>query len=171
MRVTQRAPDVLVIEEGAVTTIVLGTVSTAIGVVFPLIGWRGGQWVFIVVGMAFGLFGLKSLWFGRVRTHRFERARAQVTIDSQGLLKSERRELPFQRIADIVLEEVRGRGRPSYYVHYVTTRGERVPWADSFDGSKHNTLACFEAAREFVGLATASADPQTLQPQPPTAVR
>jgi hypothetical protein len=79
-----------------------------------------------------------------------------LAIDSKGLLGATRRELPLDSIADIVLEEIRGRNTPSYYVYYVTTQGERIIWADSYDGSKENTLECLNAARDFLRLAPAS---------------
>jgi hypothetical protein len=40
----------------------------------------------------------------------------------------------------------------------VTTQGERIIWANSYDGSKENTLECFTAGREFLGFAPATAD-------------
>jgi hypothetical protein len=80
-----------------------------------------------------------------------------LAIDSKGLLRSDRRELPLDRITDVVLEEIRGRGGPSYYIYYVTAEGERIKWSDFYDGSKENTLACFQAAREFLGIANAPA--------------
>jgi len=39
----------------------------------------------------------------------------------------------------------------------VTAEGERIKWSDFYDGSKENTLECFNAAREFVGIADATA--------------
>jgi hypothetical protein len=49
----------------------------------------------------------------------------------------------------------------------VTTQGERISWGDSFDGSKTNTLECFEVAREFLGFSRTRADKSALLPQPP----
>jgi hypothetical protein len=37
----------------------------------------------------------------------------------------------------------------------VTAEGERIKWSDFYDGSKENTLECFQAAREFLGIASA----------------
>jgi hypothetical protein len=39
----------------------------------------------------------------------------------------------------------------------VTAEGERIKWSDFYDGSKANTLECFHAAREFLGMADATA--------------
>jgi hypothetical protein len=152
MRVTQRTPDVLVIEEGAGTKIIIGSLCFGVGALFVLIGWSQAGWFFVIVGGFFALFGLKMLLFNRTRTHRFERWRGILGIESKGPWGSERRELPLDSIADIILEEIRNRGT-SYYVYYVTRQAERIIWADSYDGSKENTLECFNAAREFLGFA------------------
>jgi len=157
MRVTQRTPDVLVIEEGAGTAIYFGSICLGVGAICVIIGWTNEKWLFVIVGTVFALFGLKIFLFNRTRTHRFERWRGMLAIDSKGLWGSKRRELPLDRIADVVLEEIRGRGGPSYYIHYVTTEGERIAWSDFYGGSKQNTLECFQAAREFLGIADATA--------------
>jgi hypothetical protein len=39
----------------------------------------------------------------------------------------------------------------------VTAEGERIEWSEFYDGSKENTLECFNAAREFLGFANAPA--------------
>jgi hypothetical protein len=106
----------------------------------------------------FALFGLKIFLFNRTRTHRFECWRGMLAIDSKGLLRSDRRELPLDRIVDVVIEEIRGRGGPSYYIYYVTAEGERIEWSEFYDGSKENTFECFNAAREFLGLAPSLVD-------------
>jgi hypothetical protein len=156
MRLTQRTPDVLVIEEGAGTAIFFVLLCLGVGAISVIIGWTNEKWLFVIVGTVFALFGLKIFLFGRTRTHRFERWRGMLAIDSKGLLRSERRELPLGRIADVVLEEIRGRGGPSYYLYYVTADGERIKWSDFYHG-KANTLECFHAAREFLGIVDAPA--------------
>jgi hypothetical protein len=97
------------------------------------------------------------LLFNRTKTLRFERWRGMLAIDSKRLFGSKRRELPLDSIADIVLEEIRTRGT-SYYIYYVTKQGERIIWADSYDGSKENTLECFNVTREFLGFTPGSVD-------------
>ena len=157
MRVTQRTPDTLVVEEGAGTAIFFGSICLGVGAISVIIGWTNEKWLFVIVGTVFALFGLKIFLFNRTRTHRFERWRGMLAIDSKGLLRSDRRELPLDRIADVVIEEIRGRGGPSYYIYYVTAEGERIKWSDFYDGSKENALECFQAAREFLGIANAPA--------------
>ena len=158
MRVTQRTQDMLVIEEGAGTAIFLGSICLGAGAISVIIGWTNEKWLFVIVGTVFALFGLKLLLFNRAKTHRFERWRGMLAIDSKGLLGSGRRELPLDSIADVVLEEVRGRYGRSYDIYYVTKQGERIIWATTYDGSKANTLECFQAGREFLGFAPAPVD-------------
>ena len=156
MHVTQRTPDTLVVEEGAGTAIFFTSICLGVGAIAVMIGWTIEKWLFVIVGAIFALFGLKNFLFGQTRMHRFERWRGMLTIDSKGLFRSHRRELPLDSIADVVLEELRGRGGPSYYIHYVTATGERIKWSDYYEG-KANTLECFHAAREFLGIADATA--------------
>jgi hypothetical protein len=157
MLVTQRTPDTLVVEEDAGTKIMIGSFCAGLGGFAAIVGWTKGQTLFMIIGTVFVLFGLKIFLFSRTRTHRFERWRGTLAIDSKALWGSKRRELPLDRIADVVIEEIRGRGRPSYYIYYVTADGERIKWSDFYDGSKENTLECFNAAREFLEFADATA--------------
>jgi hypothetical protein len=45
----------------------------------------------------------------------------------------------------------------------VTGEAERIEWSEFYDGSKENTLECFNAAREFLGLAPSSVDAASRQ--------
>lgn len=151
MRVTRRTADELVIEEGDGTNLMLGIGFLVFGGAGILIGWAKGHIGFLAIATVFLLLGLKFLLFNRTKTHRFDRSRGVVTVESRGRLGGVRRELPFDSIQDIVLEEIRkGGSAPSYYVYYVTRQGERLRWADSYDGSKEDTLDCFNAGRELV---------------------
>lgn len=158
MRVTQRTPDTLVVEDGIGTRIFLGSMCAGLGGFAVIAGWtKGPSWFMVMIGAFFVLTGLKILLFHRTRTHRFERWRGMLTIDSKALWGSARRELPLDSIADVVIEEIRGRSGRSYYIYYVTAEGERIKWSDFYDGSKENTLESFQAAREFLGIADATA--------------
>ena len=114
MHVTQRTPDTLVVEEGAGTAIFFVLLCLGIGATSVIIGWTNEKWLFVIVGTILALYGLKIFLFGQTRMHRFERWRGMLTIDSKCLFRSHRRELPLDSIADIVLEEIRVRGGPSY---------------------------------------------------------
>ena len=156
MRVTQRTPDTLVVDDGFGTKIFLGLMCAGLGGFAAIAGWtKGPSWFMVIIGAFFVLLGLKILLFNRTRTHRFERWRGMLTIDSKALWGSARRELSLDSIADVVVEEIRGRSAPSYYIYYVTAEGECIKWSDFYDGSKENTLECFRAVREFLGIANA----------------
>jgi hypothetical protein len=61
-----------------------------------------------------------------------------------------RRELPFDDIAEVALEQLRN--SQTHYLYYVTKQGERLRWADSYDGSRENIVCCFNAARDWLGM-------------------
>ena len=93
MRVTQRTPDTLVVEEGLGAQTFLGLSCAGLGGFTAIAGWtKGPNWFMVTIGAVFVLFGLKILLFNRTRTHRFERWRGMLAIDSKGLLRSDRRE-------------------------------------------------------------------------------
>lgn len=156
MRVTRNTPDTLIIEEGTGTKIFLGLSLIAIGTFGVFIWWKDGEPLFLIVGSVFALYGLKMLLFHRTQTHRFERWRGKLITESKGLWGSRRHELPLDRIADVVLEEIRSRGT-SYYIYHITKDGQRICWAKTYDGSKTNTLECFREARKFLGMPDAAA--------------
>ena len=68
-------------------------------------------------------------------------------------------EIPFEDIADIVVEKAGRRNPPSLYIHYVMRDDERIPWAESYDGAKEETLECARAAREVLELPPLIMDP------------
>jgi hypothetical protein len=159
MRVIEQTHDVLVVEEGPGTSYVIGGGLGVIGAFFAVAGWtRGPTWSLVAFGLALAIWGLWFVLSAQTTTHRFQRPLRRVAIESKRLRGSKRRELRFDEIADIVLEVSR-RSRPSYYVHYVTTSGERIVWCNTYDGSKDDVLECFRAGREFLGLATPSDPP------------
>jgi hypothetical protein len=91
--------------------------------------------------------GLYIVLFAPPTTHRFERSRGLLRIDSKRLWQSERRELPLDHIADVVLNEKRVRGGEAglrYWVEYVITQGERIPWS-GFTSSKDDKRECIRA--------------------------
>jgi hypothetical protein len=96
MRVTQRTPDTLVVEEAPGTAILNGSICLGIGAILVIIGviigWTNENWMFVIAGAVFALCGLKIFLFNRTRTHRFQRWRGMIAIDSKGLWQSERRE-------------------------------------------------------------------------------
>jgi hypothetical protein len=148
MRVTQRTADALVIAEGAGSNLMIGAVLLGLGAAAAVIGWTSDQIVAAMIGMVLFAFGAKTLLLSQVRTHRFSRQRQVVEIESRGRFGADRREVPFDSIADIQLEHV----KRSYYVYYLTKQGERLRWADSYDGSEEDTRECFNAAREWLGM-------------------
>ena len=156
MRVTQQTADELVIEEGAGSNLMIGMIFTGIGAVGIPIGWIQGQPLVLLVASVLVIYGLKTLLLARTKTHRFDRQRRVIAIESKGRSGTARQELPFDAIADVVLEKVPR--SHSYYLYYVTKQGERIKWADSYDGSRENIVNCFNIAREWLGMEKRSTD-------------
>jgi hypothetical protein len=163
VRVARHTPETLVVEQGAGNNRIIGICCGGAGVVGLLLAWQG-EWdgdapkvvLGALVGTIFAVYGFKILLFDRTNTDRFERGRDTVVIESSGLWGVKKRELPFDRIGDVVIEKV-GRG-PSYYVYFVTKDGERISWSNTYDGSKENTFECFHAGREFLRLPKAAGE-------------
>ena len=149
MHVSQRTDDILVIEESPSTNLLLGSAFCGFGVVGMLLVWKAGIPA-LLIGVIFLGVGLKLLLFGRTTTHRFERWRAAVVIESRSRSGAARRELPFDQIAEIAVEKA-PKGH-SYYVYYVTRDGERIRWSDTYDGSEERTRECANAARAWLGM-------------------
>ena len=59
MHVTQRTPDMLVMEEDAGMAIFFGLLCLSVGAIPVIIGWTNEKWLFVIVGTVFALFGLK----------------------------------------------------------------------------------------------------------------
>jgi hypothetical protein len=155
MRVTRHTPETLDIEEGAGSMLMIGSCGAVIGGALTAIGWRNGEWLLLIVGAIFLAYGVYTLLFGRWNVHHFQRWRGSVIIESKGLLGRRKRELRLQDVADVEMEKVRSRGKPSYYIYYVTRQGERVRWADTYDGAEENTRECFNTARAWLELPPA----------------
>jgi len=86
MRVSQHTAETLVVEEGRGTQALLGSSLSAFGALGVWVGWtREGKVLFLIVGAIFLLYGLKALLLDRPKTHRFERWRGMLAIDSKGL--------------------------------------------------------------------------------------
>jgi hypothetical protein len=157
--VIDRSMGTLVVEEGKSSSLIVGGSSAGIGAVLIAIGVVRGEYLMIAVGAVLLFYGVKALLFSRAHMHRFDRLRRKVVIEARGLLKTERREIAFADIADIVVEKAGRRNPPSLYIHYVMRGGERIPWAESYDGAKEETLECARAAREMLELPPLIMDP------------
>ncbi len=152
MLVTERSMGALVVEEGTSSSLIVGGSSTFIAAVLIAIGLAKDQYLWLAVAALFLYFGVQALLFSRARTHRFDRLRRKVIIEAKGLWKSEVREIPFESIADIIVEKTGRRSPPNLYLYYVLRDGERVAWAESYDGAREETLECASAAREVLEL-------------------
>jgi hypothetical protein len=159
MRVTHRTAQALVIEDAP--DLLLASICLGLGSFGILIGWtQAPSWIFVIVGTALLLAGLKFLVAG-TRIHCFERDRGLATIKLKKAWQSPRieRELRLDSIEDVVLGEKQVRGGQTgvrYWIEYVTTDGEHIPWS-AFTSSKQDKLECIEAVRDFLKIADSPA--------------
>ncbi len=162
MRVTQRMAETLVVEDAPDR--LFGWMLLGFGLFGVLVaGAQGANWLFGIVGTVFALFGLWKLVVARTITHRFDRGRGLMTMESTGPWRASRREreLRLDSIADVILEKKHVRGGEAgvrYWVEYVTTQGEHIPWS-AFTSSKDDKIGCVQAVREFLGIATRQPPP------------
>ena len=162
MRVTRRTAETLIVEDGPDR--VLGSICLGLGSLSVLAGFTQGTGaVFWVVGTVFALAGLWMLASARTITHRFDRGRGMMTMESKSLWRTARREreLRLDGIADVVLEQKQVRGGEAgvrYWVEYVTTKAERIPW-NAYASSKDDKIECVAAVREFLGITSPPPSP------------
>jgi hypothetical protein len=112
MRVTHRTAQALVIEDAP--DLLLASICLGLGSFGILIGWtQAPSWIFVIVGTALLLAGLKFLVAG-TRIHCFERDRGLATIKLKKAWQSPRieRELRLDSIEDVVLRGKASEGRP-----------------------------------------------------------
>jgi hypothetical protein len=155
---TERTPDVLVVEQDAGETVWFSLIVAAAGAIGCIVGWMKGEWLLLFVSATFFLVCLKIALFAPTTTHKFDRGQGLVTIHSRNLWRAGRRELPFGRITDVVLDQMRvPHSGLRYRILYITADGERIAWTD-FRQLKDDQVECLEAAREFLGMRQAQAD-------------
>jgi hypothetical protein len=157
MRVTQRMAETLVVEN--VPDRLMGWMCLGLGLFGVLVaGAQRTNWLFGIVGTAFVLVGLWMLAVARTITHRFDRPRGLITMDSKSPWRAARREreLRLDRIADVVLQQKQVRGGEAgirYCVEYVTTQGEHIAWS-AYTSSKDDKIECVQAVREFLCITS-----------------
>jgi hypothetical protein len=160
MRVTQRTAETLIVADDPDR--LLGSICLGLGLLGVLAGSAQGTGaLFRIVGTVFMLAGLWMLVAARTITHRFDRSRGLMTMESKSLWRVARRELRLDGIADVVLEQRQVRGGEAgirYWIEYVTTQGEHIPWS-ARTSSKDDKIECVRAVREFLGITSPTPPP------------
>ncbi|HEV2751541.1 MAG TPA: DUF3592 domain-containing protein [Gemmatimonadales bacterium] len=164
MKVVLQTPTQLVVHEGALKTVVLGTIFVAVGggvitlrLAYPS-GWTGnaGPWLIYLVGAVFVAVGIATLVYSADRRYVIDRSAGSVRIVVQRLAHRTTDEYPLADLKDVVLERSAGGSRqsnPFFRLVFLTQSGGRVPWTPYSTLDDGPLAACASAVRIFCGWA------------------
>ncbi|HVH68334.1 MAG TPA: DUF3592 domain-containing protein [Gemmatimonadales bacterium] len=165
MKVVLQTPTQLVVHEGVLKTVVLGTIFAAVGggvIALRLAdpsGWSGnaGPWLIYLVSGIFVVVGIASLWLSADRRFVFDRSAGSVRIVVQRLAHQTADEYRLTDLKDVALERSAGgarRSSPFYRIVFLTKSGGRVPWTPYSTNDEGTLAACASAVRTFCGWAS-----------------
>ena len=169
MKVVLQTPTQLVVHEGALKTVVLGTIFVAVGggaITLRLAdpsGWSGnaGPWLIYLVGTVFALVGVATLVYSADRRYVIDRGAGIARIVVQRLAHRTTDEYQLADLKDVALERSAGGPRqsnPFFRVVFLTMSGGRVPWTPYSTTDEGTLAACVSAVRAFCGWASAEGD-------------
>jgi hypothetical protein len=173
MKVVLQTPSQLVLHDGALGTVFMGTLFLVVGggaialwIADPS-GWSGnaGPWLIYFVGGVFILVGIGLLALSADRRYVIDRAAGTARIIVQRVLHRRSSEYPLTDLQDVALERSPGgSNQGSYYrIVFLTKSGSRVPWTPFSTNDEGNLSACASAVRRFCGWTGHEAPP----PAPP----
>ena len=167
MKVVLQTPNQLVVHEGVLKTVVLGTIFLAAGggiITLRLLdptGWSGnaGPWLIYLVGGVFVAVGLAALVMSADRRFVFDRSAGTVRVTVRRLAHRTTDEYQLGDLKDVALERSLGGSRqasPFFRIAFLTKAGGRVPWTPYSTGDEGALAACASAVRAFCGWSTAA---------------
>lgn len=167
MKVVLQTPSQLVVHEGVLKTVVLGTIFVAVGGGMMTLrlanqsGWSGnaGPWLIYLVGGVFVAVGLASLLLSADRRFVFDRSTGTVRATVQRLAHRTTDEYSLGDLKDVALERSLGGPRqssPFFRIVFLTKAGGRVPWTPYSTGDELALATCASAVRAFCGWSGAS---------------
>lgn len=166
MKVVLQTPNQLVVHEGVLKTVVLGTILLAAGggiITLRLsnpTGWSGnaGPWLIYLVGGVFALVGIACLVLSADRRFVFDRSAGTVRVTVQRLAHRTTDEYQLGDLKDVALERSVGGARqssPFFRIVFLTKAGGRVPWTPYSTMDEGALAACASAVRTFCGWSGA----------------
>lgn len=164
MRIRRPAPEILIVQDPAIRSRVVGAVSTALGFTTLLFaGSIGGSatWVAVVFGSLLTAFGLIALRGISAQTVTFDRTAGLVHVETRHMLGVSADRHRLSDVTDVVVEQERiGSGRDSYRTAFVMRNGTHCGWtSDAFSDSCANLAVAVRAIREFLGTAASPTAP------------
>ena len=166
MKVVLQTPSQLVVHEGILKTVVVGTIFLAVGgglITLRLTspsGWSGnaGPWLVYLVGGVFAAVGLGALMLSADRRFVFDRSAGTVQITVQRLAHRTTDQYALGDLKDVALERSLGGARQStasFRIVFLTKSGGRVPWTPYSTMDEGTLAACASAVRTFCGWSGA----------------
>lgn len=168
MKVVLQTPTQLVVHDGVLRTVVMGTVFAVLGgggialwIADPT-GWtgNGGPWLIYLVGGTFIIVGVVMFALSADRRYVIDLAANTVRFTAQRLAHRTTNDYSLSDMQDIALELSKGgatQSNPCYRIVFVTKSGTRVPWTPYWTNDQAAFAACASAVRVFCGWAGASA--------------
>jgi uncharacterized membrane protein len=169
VKVVLQTPTQLVVHEGALKTVVLGTIFVAVGggaITLRLVdasGWTGsaGPWFIYLLGGVFVLLGIATLIYSADRRYEIDRGAGSVRIVVQRLAHRTTDEYPLADLKDVALERSAGGPRqsnPFFRIVFLTNSGGRIPWTPYSTTDEGTLAACASTVRTFCGWTSAEGD-------------
>jgi Protein of unknown function (DUF3592) len=175
MKVVLQTPTQLVVHEGALKTVVLGTIFVAAGgglitlrLAVPS-AWSAGSWLIYLIGGVFVAAGLASLVLSADRRYVFDRAAGTARIVVQRLAHRTTDEYPLGDLKDVAIERSVGgpqQSSPFFRLVFLTRSGSRVPWTPYSTSDEGALAACASAVRTFCGWSNAPGPAPAPAPAP-----
>jgi hypothetical protein len=164
MRIRRPAPEILIVQDPAIRSRVVGAVSTMLGLITLLFASSiGGSvtWVAVVFGSMLAVFGLISLRGIAAQTVTFDRTAGLVHVETRHMLGVSADHHRLSDVTDVVVERERiGSRRDSYRTAFVMRNGTHRGWtSDAFSDSCTNLAVAVQAIREFLGTAASPTAP------------
>lgn len=165
MKVVLRTPTQLVVHEGALRTVAVGTVFLALGGAAMVLriaeptGWTGnaGAWLVYLVGGLFVAVGLASLGLSADRHVFIDRSAGTVNLVVRRLSHRRSDQYRLEDLKDVALERSPDHANQpgqTYRVVFLTRGGGRVPWTPYSVSDDGELASCASVVRAFCGWAT-----------------
>jgi hypothetical protein len=164
MQVVLQTPSELVVHDGRWSTVLMGSLFTAMGGGVMWLrwthptGWSGnaGPWLVYVVGTMFVAAGILIFWLSADRRYVVDRTNRTVSIIVQRLVHRQSTLLAFNDIDDVALEKSAGVNTgsnavsaPTFRVVFLMKDGSRVPWTPYSTSARASQETCAAAVRSF----------------------
>ena len=163
MRIRRPAPGMLIVQDAAIRSRVIGAICTALGLTtVALADSIGGSaaWLVVIFGSIITLVGLLVLRGIAAQTVTFDRAAGLVQVQTQHLLGVSADRHRLSDVTNVVVERDNiGGERDFYRTAFVMRDGTHRGWSYAFSDSFANLAAAVRTIRDFLGTAASPTAP------------